>query len=117
MAIPWLHKQLHSIKYFNTEPGYTVLVEIIAHINITSIFHFYDFLNRVVYSYIDFYPQPLNHMIKYELWSVILVNAILPALTLSAEMHALIDHSYTVSFPCMNSIKYHSALVNTQLVS
>ena len=70
MAIPRLNEKPRSNgKHLNAERGYTVLAEVISHVDITNILHLYeDFLDRIVYSCIDFYPQPLNHMILIGVW-------------------------------------------------
>ena len=102
MAIPRLNEKHHSnSKHFDTEPGYTVLVEVIGHVNITCILHLYeDFFDRIVYSCIYFYPQPLNHVILIRIrmsdecdttvttMHDLVLSITLPVLMLSAGMQA-----------------------------
>ena len=65
MIVPRLNEQVNSsVQHFDGKPGYAVLVEVISQVNITSIHHLYeDFFDRIVGSCVEFYPQPLNHMI------------------------------------------------------
>lgn len=113
MAIPRLNEKLCSNgKYVDAEPGYTVLVEIISHVKVTNILHFYeDFLDRIIYSRIDFYPQPLNNMILEKVHKIILEHKRILFTCFDAVCRNAgfdISFLYCDNFSCMNNIKYHS---------